>query len=419
MLERRLKEELRARELNDVLFEIGRHLNPGIDSDEVTGLALGLACDAVGGTCAALHERELGGWITAHVFGSSLAHVGAFRVDSPSSALAEIVRTKRAVVRRANLTSEPPVRGANTREADVTMAFPILVRGDLVGAMVFCLPPDEADPGEAELEFGTRLAFMLSTTRENSQNLRRHRQIADAFQRDLPRMPRGLSGVELAHAYSQAPDAQFAGGDFYDAFALGDGRVALAIGDVAGRAPDAAVLATMVRDCIRITALDGLAPSDVIRRTNRVLMEFSKPEMSAVVHFAIIDVNRGEMIHSSGGNPPPVYVGHDGMIRALPAGGPRLGVSADIDVEDCIEALAPGDKVVFFTDGLTGARGAADRVLGIEGVREMLAGAEGCDVPRLVAHLREAAANFAGRPFEDDVAILVAGLPSDPPASTA
>ncbi len=406
--EQRLESATRARQLGDVLFEIQRHLGTALDPEEVVGLALGLACEALAASCGSIDRRELGGWVTSNVWGSSLAQVGAFHGDEESPTLTEVKRTGRGVTVRDQGGRSDGCSCAGGSDRGPHMSFPLTSRGRVVGGLTLCFGRPGSSFGDEEIEFGSRLAVLLSMAQEHWTQLRRHRRVAEAFQRALIDAPLALKDVDVGYIYAPASNAEVAGGDFYDVFPLDDGRIAFSIGDVSGRGLSAATTTALVRDCIRVTTLDGLSPAEVLSKTNRVLLAFGSPEMFATAFFGILDPRTGTAVYATGGCPIPVLMDREGRVAAVGDEGPLLGVLRDVHFDVQELALAPSERLVCFTNGLPDVRH-GDAALETAGIVRILRGSRRDDARGLAQDLYEGALSFTGGNLHDDIAILVIG----------
>lgn len=201
------------------------------------------------------------------------------------------------------------------------------------------------------LELGRRGAIAL----ENAQSFAREHHVATTLQRALlpASLPHG-DGVRFSSAYAAAASAQgeAVGGDWYDAFALEGGRIALSMGDVAGHGLDAAVTMGVVRQAIRAAALQMQAPREVLAHANRVTtMEHAHPMITALM--GLYNTHTREFTYSLAGHPPPIVVHADGTLEVLNGSGPPLGDAFDeVLLEQQRVVLRDDDAVVLFTDGL-------------------------------------------------------------------
>ncbi len=201
------------------------------------------------------------------------------------------------------------------------------------------------------LELGRRGAIAL----ENAQSFERERRVATTLQRAL--LPASLpqtENVQFSWAYSAAASDQgeAVGGDWYDAFPLEGGRIAVSMGDVAGHGVDAAVTMSIVRQAIRAAALELHGPKDVLARANRVMMlEHAYPMITALT--GVYNPHSREFTYSLAGHPPPIVLDADGTVNVLNGSGPPLGDAFDdVLLEQRRVTLQPGTTLIFFTDGL-------------------------------------------------------------------
>ena len=219
------------------------------------------------------------------------------------------------------------------------------------GVVLVDQPRAAADENEVVL---TQYARAASTAIENVRTYDIERRIALALQRNLlPDAVPAIDGIEVAVRYEASAAHAEVGGDFYEIFALGDERVALAIGDVVGHSLEAAMIMAQLRTAIRSYLLEGHGPAATLERLNRLLRRFH-PDATATACCAIYDRRSGRCELANAGHPPPLVANGDG-VRFLPLGGPLLGVDAAIEAAHAF-SLAAGDVLLLFTDGLVERR---------------------------------------------------------------
>ncbi len=214
----------------------------------------------------------------------------------------------------------------------------------------------------------------------------------------LPPLPDDLGGLAVSAAYRPA-DGPAAGGDFYDVFALEDGRVGVVLGDVSGHGRASLRHAALARYTLRTLLADGHPVGEALAHADRLLARELRPHFVTVIA-AVYDLEAGRLTYAKAGHPPPIVLGAphdpDSETPAPPIG---LGVG-DVWPEYHVD-LADGASVCLFTDGLEDARVGGGR-LGRDEVERLL-GAQ--DVPcaeRLLADI-SAVADTIG----DDTAAIV------------
>jgi anti-sigma regulatory factor (Ser/Thr protein kinase) len=193
-------------------------------------------------------------------------------------------------------------------------------------------------------ELGVLLAGRALTQREH--------RVADRLQRALlPEKLPAIRGTQFFAAYRPASDEAEVGGDWFDAFALPNGRVAVSVGDVAGHGLEAAVIMGEVRQAIRMAAVAAESASSVLDYVNRIfLLRQSLGIVTSV--FAIYDPATSELRYACAGHPPPLLALAHGPVRALPAGSLPLGCRDELACREWTFTVPAGGHVVFYTDGL-------------------------------------------------------------------
>lgn len=232
---------------------------------------------------------------------------------------------------------------------------PLRIRDRVLGALGIA----SDDPTRLYTDFDIVTALELARrgaiALENAQSFQREHRVASTLQRALlpSKLPNDGS-VTFASAYAAAASAQgeAVGGDWYDAFPLEGGRVAISVGDVAGHGVEAAVTMGVVRQAIRAAALEHHTPKDVLARANRVVMLEQRHSM-ITAFFGIYNAHTREFTYSIAGHPRPIVVDGLGQITTFECSGPPLGEAFDEVLLDQQTLHVPAESaVVFFTDGL-------------------------------------------------------------------
>ena len=279
---------------------------------------------------------------------------------------------------------------------------PLLARGRALGAITFIYAESGREYGARELELAEELGRRAGVAIDNATEYTREHRTAEILQRALlPQAMPVIPGYVLATAYVPGTVGDNAGGDWYDAFPLPDGRYGLTIGDVVGRGIDAAATMGQARNALRAYALIAEDPGEVMH--NLALMSSWPGEMPFVTAiFTTLDPRSGLVRYVSAGHPPPLLIPLDGGPRYLElATAPPLGpVPADDAARASHAQLDPGDTLVFYTDGLVERRG---RTLD-DGMQQLLELARHDETPdALIARLL---GGMADESSEDDIAVV-------------
>lgn len=239
----------------------------------------------------------------------------------------------------------------------------------------------------------------------------REHHIAEMLQKALipSEIPADLFGFRIATRYQPALKEAEVGGDFYDLFELGDGKIGVIIGDVAGKGLLAAMRVSAARYTIRSYALHDPSPATVMCQANQALSMEDTPGFTSFVtaFFAVIDAKTRTVTYANAGHEPPVILRSDGRVEELVAGGRAFGITVeDCDYDQAKAELASGDTMILVTDGVTEARTQAV-IWGKEGMCDHLSRAGEGSPDSIADGLLQAAVSFAGGGLHDDAAIVV------------
>ena len=189
----------------------------------------------------------------------------------------------------------------------------------------------------------------------------------------LPRAAPELPGLELGDVYESAARVEV-GGDVYDYLTLGDGRLAVVLGDVTGHGVDATADMAMAKYVFRSLAREHVDPGEFLAAANDVVSSEIAPGRFITMVELVIDAAKGEVACASGGHPPPRLVQPDGTVEGILARGLALGIDAPQVYETVTAEFAPGAIVVAYTDGVVEARRDGEQY-GVERLDALLVGA--------------------------------------------
>jgi len=223
-------------------------------------------------------------------------------------------------------------------------------------------------------------------------------------------------------AYAVMHPAREVGGDFFDALAINDHCVCVAVGDVCGKGLPAALFMVRVITLLRICVLREQNPAAILPAVNRLLCEANEECMFVTLAVAFLDTRTGKLTYLNGGHNPP-FLAMNGQPFKIwnPPTCPLLGFDADGAFSTAELTLQPGDGLVLYTDGVSEAENARHEQFNVERAASALGQSvhEG-DVVGMVDHLVGAITNFAdGTEQSDDITILALryrGEPAAPPA---
>ncbi|HWT24989.1 MAG TPA: PAS domain-containing protein, partial [Solirubrobacteraceae bacterium] len=233
-----------------------------------------------------------------------------------------------------------------------------------LGTLTFMTGPsgrrlDRDDLRLAE-ELGRRAATAVAHARLHAE--RSH--IAHTLRASLlpPRLP-AVPGVRVASRFHAAGSAHQVGGDFYDLFPLADGRFVLVIGDVCGKGAEAAAVTALARYTIRGSTLREDSPARLLSLLSEALLRQDVGGFCSVLCARLEPADGGlGMVMASGGHPLPLLLRARGTAGEVGNLGTLLGVIEDPELPEFTHTLAPGETMLFYTDGVSEA-GAPERLM--------------------------------------------------------
>ena len=288
------------------------------------------------------------------------------------------------------------------------MIVPLSARGRTLGAMTFVWARSGRVYSSADLALAETLAARVALVIDNARLYRDRDHIARTLQQSLlPPEPPQIEGIDLAARYRPAGEGIEVGGDFYDAFEIGEGEWTVALGDVCGKGPDAAALMGMVRHTIRAAAIRERAPARVLATVNAAVGRQTSEDQFCTAVAARLRPQGDRVIAwiCVAGHPPPVVLRADGSLHWIRGSGALLGVFDDAQLAEDELRLAPGDTLVLYTDGVIEERG-IEEVFGEERLAAVLRGAAGAAASEIVARIEEAVLGHGSGEPRDDIAIL-------------
>jgi len=221
----------------------------------------------------------------------------------------------------------------------------------------------------------------------------------------LPSGPMALKNLEVLGLHQSM---QSVGGDYYDFFALEDGRVILCIADVAGHGLPAALLMSNLQATLRMVAQPGRQISEIVALLNHEISQRTSPERFVTLLLTEISADRSELTACNAGHNPGYIIRANGGIIELDAGGLMLGV---MDVFPFIQmeyGLGAGDLLVLYTDGIPEATVGEEDMYGYERLKFFLMEHRRDNLADIAQNLFRQVSPAPGQLIADDMAIVLA-----------
>jgi sigma-B regulation protein RsbU (phosphoserine phosphatase) len=256
---------------------------------------------------------------------------------------------------------------------------------------------------------------------QNAELAERNQQLQDAYSRLdrefrtvgevqvslLPTKPPQIPGLEIATHYTPATQA---GGDYFDFFALPEGKWGLIVADVSGHGAPAAVVMAMTRVILHVSRI--LTPCDVtLRSLNSDLVQNLTRGEFVTACYAVLDPSNSTLSLASAGHPRPLCVdAESGRAFELDVEpGFPLGLAAEASYSVATVSLRPGQTVALYTDGITEAMDERAQMFGRGQLLAALERSSGGSAGAMKSAVLEALDEHRGRvDLEDDVTLLIA-----------
>jgi phosphoserine phosphatase RsbU/P len=300
------------------------------------------------------------------------------------------------------------------------MTVPLMAEGELLG--IFNLESDRGDAFNDDdlrflTSFGHHCAIAIQRAWLHNASVEKRRMeeeigIARRIQlRLLPAESPALAGYDIA-AFNHP--SQEVSGDVYDFIEPTPGQLGIMIGDVSGKGVPAGIMMATFRASLRAEVRNNYAISVILEKVNRLMCESVEETAFVTAVYGVLDSARRRLTYSNAGHNPPLLLRGDGTAEWLSAGGTVLGMFPQAKYEEIFVDLAPGDRLVFYTDGITEARTADDDMFGVERLEALMRASRAEESARaLCARILEAVRAHSGRLHSEDdlTAVVVRVLP--------
>jgi serine phosphatase RsbU (regulator of sigma subunit) len=264
----------------------------------------------------------------------------------------------------------------------------------------------EIERDQALVELQGAIQELRALAESNACRYEAEHRVAEVLQEALLALPATVSGIEYAARYASGSDNTRVGGDFYDLFEIEHGSIGILIGDVSGKGLEAATLTSVVRNSVRMRAMDGLSPAETMTKTNESFYALTSAETFVTVFFGLLDVLTGRMRYVSAGHPPAMVRRGGSRVEVLENSSPIVGAFRGTEFVDEITVLAPGDVLFVCTDGLIEAR-EEGKFYGHERLRVLLGQfVDGSDPESVAKAVFEDVIAYSGGRMRDDLALL-------------
>lgn len=297
------------------------------------------------------------------------------------------------------------------------LVVPLLLQDRLIGVLDLESTAPQAFSAEDERMLAT-LASYIAVALENSRlyeeirgneaRLQEDLNTAREIQRQLlPHGARGIPGLDLAAAYVPA---RALGGDFYDFLPYGNGKLAVALGDVSGKGTAAALFGSLAIGTLRELVVNSTSnPASMLAMLNHRMHGARLDARFIAMVFAVYDAPSRQLTLANAGGPYPLLV-RDGRAHEVRVEGTPLGLFPSTQYDETTVDLRPGDVVLFASDGIVESENGRQEEFGSHRLQALLAehahGVSASDLSHKIIAATDGHAG-AGRAPHDDRTLLV------------
>ena len=241
--------------------------------------------------------------------------------------------------------------------------------------------------------------------------LRMEEDLTSAHDLQMSMLPATCPEIEGYQIAASSTPAQEVGGDFFDFFKIGDDKVGLIIGDVTGKSVSGALIMSASRSVFRMLSEEELSVGETMMRANRRIKKDIKSGMFVALLYAVHDAEDGSVSLCSAGQTQPLLLSAKAseptLVETVGDTFP-LGILDEADYEETQLQMEPGDKIVYYTDGIVEAMNKNEDMYGFKRLNEVVTSSAAENAEDLMNDIIKDVSDFTGNASQhDDLTIIV------------
>ena len=421
-LSRRVDPTLPAeRDLLGVISKVGVVLLPRTSVTETLHITMQLVFEAIPAERGFLFLRE-DGQLRCRL---AWTREGALDPKTPARLSRSIVSRafrEGSLVLTADAAADPRFAGQRSVQIGAirsVMAVPLSSGQDAIG-VIYVDASIKSRFVESDLTMLATIAAVAAIKIEHEQfraelvekrRIQEELKIANEIQmRLLPIAPPRRPGWDLTGVSLPCREI---GGDYFDFVQLapgpaGEERLALALGDVAGKGIGAALLMSSLHAAVRAYASVSASIAELMSKLNEYICENAPSNRFVTLFFGVLDPATGELSYSNAGHNQPILVRADRRVERLVEGGLAVGISPGESYEEARVVLGHGDSLVIFSDGISDSVNPDGEVFGEDRIVDAALAAQGANASALRDRIEESLSLFVGSAAPiDDMTLLI------------
>jgi serine phosphatase RsbU (regulator of sigma subunit) len=247
--------------------------------------------------------------------------------------------------------------------------------------------------------------------RENLDKQRMEEELSIARDLQMSMLPASCPQIEGFEIAAFSIPAKEVGGDFYDFIEMKDGKLGMVVADVTGKGVSGALVMSASRSIFRMLSDEGLSIGDLMGKANGRTRTDTTSDMFVALLYAVLDPRGRSLRLCSAGQAQPVHFSAaTGETRLVETEGDTfpLGIVEEVDYEETRLQLAPGDKLVLYTDGIVEAMNEKEEMFGFDRLLGIVENARTPGAEGLMKEIMDSVNEFAGAaPQHDDLTVIV------------
>jgi serine phosphatase RsbU (regulator of sigma subunit) len=348
----------------------------------------------------------------------------ALKQDNP---LMEIIRREKRELTKYDVLEDPRYRAvsescaADFARLNASLIVPLVYQDQVIGSLNLGEKKSGKAYNREDIELLRTIASQGSVAIENArlfqENLEKQRMeeelnIARDLQMSmLPSVCPQIKGFTIA---ATSIPAREVGGDFYDFIEMGEDKLGLVVGDVTGKSVSGALVMSASRSVFRMLSEEQLTVGEIMIRANLRTKKDIKKGMFVALLYAVLNSKDRVLSFCSAGQTHPMYFSSEtGRTNLLETKGDNfpLGILEESDYQETQIALKPGDRVIFYTDGIVEAMNEKQEIFGFERLLDVLQSAGPISADELLRDILNQVKLFTGNaPQHDDLTLIVIGV---------
>jgi serine phosphatase RsbU (regulator of sigma subunit) len=341
--------------------------------------------------------------------------------------LMEIIEENKKELTKYDVLEDPKYKAvsescaSNFEALHASLMVPLVFQDQVIGSLNLGEKKSGKFYNREDIELLRTLANQGAVAIENArlfqENLEKQRMEEElSIARDLqmsmlPATCPEIAGFQIAALSTPAREV---GGDFFDFNKMGDDRVGFIVGDVTGKSVSGALVMSAARSVFRMLSEEQLSVGEIMIRANRRSKQDMRKGMFIALLYAELNAkDRTVSLCSAGQTQPILLSSKTGEANLVQTEGDTfpLGIMDEADYQETQLQLAPGDRVVFYTDGIVEAMNEQEEIFGFERLLEVIRRARALDAGSLLKEILGRVNQFVGAATQhDDLTVIVVSV---------